>query len=377
MMPALSFTLGLLLAAPADSLAPAPTAWPAFRGDLSTGTGDAGRANLPTTWSEGDKEKIRWKVAVPGKGWASPVIAEGKLWLTTASPDGKTKATMAFDPATGATLHDVPLFPEIKPAFAHAFNSHASPTPVIAEGRVFAHFGSAGTAALDARTGNILWQKTDLKCDHWRGAASSPIVVGNKLILLFDGHDQQYVVALDVRTGEILWKTDRKIKYSSDDGDIKKAYATAAVLDVGGQKQLVCPSAEQTIAYHPETGAELWRVGHGGMNGSARPIGGNGLLFLTSGHNGQLLAVNPTGATGLLPSSAIVWKLSRDVPTRPSILLVGEHLYMVDDRGMASCVAAKTGKIAWKERVGGEYSASPLHANGNIYLFDQDGRTHV
>ena len=258
--------------------------WPGFRGP--TGDGHAAGKNVPTTWSE--KENVRWKTEIHGKGWSSPVVLGDQVWVTTAdelldpNPPMKkgggapanpvkevTLCAVCVDRKTGAVLHDLKLHVVEKPQYCHPFNSYASPTPFIEEGRLYAHFGSLGTFGVDTATGKVLWKRTDLKCDHFRGPGSSPAVYGDLLYLIFDGFDLQYVVALDKKTGETKWKTDRKIKYSSDNGDYKKAYATPVLVTVGGKDWLVCPSAECTMAYDPKTGAELWRFTHGGMNGSA------------------------------------------------------------------------------------------------------------
>jgi len=183
-----------------------------------------------------------------------------------------------------------------------------------------------------------------------------------------------------------VWKTDRKIHYGSnnDNGDWKKAYATAALFEVGGRQQLVCPSAQCTVAYDPKTGAELWRLNHGGMNGAARPVMGDGLLYLTSGHPAQLLAVRPEtkpAAGGVLPPEAVAWTAAKNVPvpTRPSLILDGGLVYLLSDNGVASCLEAATGKVVWSERVKGgeEFSASPILAGGHIYCCAQSGKTFV
>ena len=262
---------------------------------------------------------------------------------------------VCVDTSTGKIQHDIKLGTEQNPAYCHPFNSYASPTPFIEPGRLYAHFGSHGTWAVDTATGKPLWERRDLRCDHFRGPASSPIVYGDLLYLIFDGFDLQYVAALDKATGETVWKTDRKIKYKTDNGDYKKAYATPAIFLVDGNPQLVCPSAECTIAYDPKTGNEIWRVSHGGMNGSARPVMADGLVYLTSGHDKKLLALKP-GATGLIPADSVKWLAAKDVSTRPSLLIDGGLLYMVSDNGIASCLDAATGKVYYSERIDGEYS---------------------
>lgn len=393
-MPAHLLLLPALLAV--ASAAVGGDSWPGFRGPTADGRSEA--KNPVTTWSE--NENVLWKTAVHGKGWSSPVVLGDHLWVTTADevPDtnppplpkkGGAPANpikevhlhaVGVDRTTGKVSHDIKLGTVRNPQYCHPFNSYASCTPFVEAGRLYAHFGSLGTWCVDTGTGKVLWERRDLECDHFRGPASSPVVAGDSLYLIFDGFDQQYVTALDKRTGKTRWKTDRKIKYSTDNGDYKKAYATPAMFIVGGREVLVCPSAECTVAYDPKSGAELWRVAHGGMNGAGRPIMGDGLLYLTSGHNGRLLAVKadaPPDATGFLPKEAVAWTATKNVPTRPSLLLDGDLLFAVSDQGIASCWEAKTGKVLWAERLDGEFSASPVLAGGRVYCCNQSGKTFV
>jgi outer membrane protein assembly factor BamB len=346
--------------------------WPAFRGPNGNGVAESKAG--PTQWSE--TSNIRWKTAIHGKGWSSPVIWDNQIWMTTATEDGKELFAVCVDRETGKVVHDLKVFTVERPAFCHAFNSYASPTPVVEAGQVYVHFGSAGTACLDTATGKVLWERRDLPCDHFRGAGSSPIVHGDLLFLTFDGFDLQYVTALDKRTGRTVWKQDRTIQYSTSDGDYKKAFATPAILKVNGQEHLICPSAEATIAYDPRTGGEIWRVIHGGMNAASRPVFARGMVYLTSGHTMHLLAVR-LGENGDLTPKAIEWKAIRGIPTRSSLLPVGDLLFMVNDNGIASCLDARTGKSHWQQRLGGAFSASPVHAGGHVYYADEQGKTHV
>ena len=380
-----------LLAAPAF---PADN-WPGYRGPTGDGVSDA--KNLPTEWSE-DKN-IRWKTAIHGKGWSSPVVWGDQVWMTTAEEvrgTGKvnpkdtggasgvkvekvTFYAVCVNRKTGSIVHDIKIAEETNPAFCHDFNSYASPTPVIEAGRVYVHFGSHGTWCLDTATGKPLWDRRDLKCNHYRGPGSSPILYKNLLVMIFDGSDYQYVVALDKATGHTAWKKDRNIKYASENGDYKKAYATAQVIDVEGKPQLVCPSAEDTIVYEPITGEELWRFHHlkkSTMNAAGRPIAGHGLIYLTSGNPNQLMALK-LGGSGLVPKDAVTWESGKGVPNRPSLLIVGDLLFMINEEGIMSCLDAKTGKQYWSERQNGEYTASPLYADGYIYLANQTGKTIV
>jgi outer membrane protein assembly factor BamB len=372
--------------------------WPGFRGPTGDGHSDTG--NLPISWGEEDAKNILWKTKIHGKAWSSPVVLGNRVWLTTADellpeegspaksaakgkggpPANPVKEVTFFavcvDRSSGKIVHNIELGSEKNPAFCHPFNSYASSTPYLEKGRLYAHFGSHGTWCIDTDTGKILWERRDLKCNHFRGPGSSAVVYGDLLFLIFDGSDLQYVTALDKTTGKTVWKTDREIKYSTDNGDFKKAYATPAFFEIGGKTQMICPSAECTIAYDPKTGSELWRIAHGGMNGSARPVMGNDLLYLTSGHTGKLMAIKPSG-NGMLSKDAIVWQAGKGVPTRPSLLLDGELLYMVSDNGIASCLDALTGYVYWSERLDGEFSASPVLAGKNIYCCNQIGKTFV
>ncbi|QJW98154.1 PQQ-binding-like beta-propeller repeat protein [Frigoriglobus tundricola] len=377
---------------------PGGDSWPGFRGP--TANGHAACTSAPTQWTEkGDKrENIRWKTAVHGKGWSSPVVLGDQIWVTTADevldpnppvskggpPANLVKEASYFavcvDRKSGTIVHDIRLRTESKPQYCHPFNSYASPTPYLEPGRLYAHFGSHGTFCVDTATGKVLWGRTDFPCDHFRGPGSSAAVYGDLLYLIFDGADRQYVVALDKRTGETKWKADRKIKYPNDNGDNKKAYATPALFTVGGKEVLVCPSAECTMAYDPKTGAELWRFTHGGMNGSARAVMDGDLLYLNSGHTAKLFALRPDGLSGAVPKSAVAWESGKDVKhvaVRPSLLVANGLLFMVSDSGVASCVDAKTGKPQWSERLDGEYSASPVFAGGNVYFCNQSGKTFV
>ncbi len=343
--------------------------WPEFRGPR--GDGATNSTGLPVEF--GEKHNLTWKVAIHGKGWASPVIWGDQIWTVTATEDGKQMYALCVDKQSGKILHDVLVFENADPAFCHPTNSYASCTPAIEEGRVYVHFGSYGTACLDTSNGNVLWTRRDFSCDHFRGPASSPVLSDELVFLTFDGFDQQYVVALDKKTGETVWKRERSIDYQTTNGDRKKAYSTPALINVAGQQQLVSPAAMATIAYDPATGKELWTVRHGGMNAAARPLHGNGLVYVTAGDGGtSLVAINPQGS-GDITGSNIEWSTGKSIPKRSSQILVDGLLYMVNDSGVASCFGAKTGIIIWQKRLSGTYWASPLYADGKIYLFSQEG----
>lgn len=354
------------LLVPALSTTRAETNWPEFRGPQ--GDGHASEADLPVAL---DASSVNWETEIHGKGWSSPVVWGNQIWLTTATEDGTQMSVLCVDRTSGKVVLDQVLLQTENPAFCHPMNSYASPTPVVEEGRVYVHFGSYLTACLDTESGDVLWQRRDLECDHHRGPASSPIVDGDKLFIAYDGFDVQYVVALDKQTGKTLWKRDRKINYGTDNGDLKKAYCTATMIEVDGVKQLVYPSAIATIAYDPKTGQELWTVYHKGMNASARPIYAEGLVLITNGM-GSMVAVSPTGR-GDITGTAVAWSAERAVAKKSSLLIVDGLLYMNSDDGILSCRDPKTGEIHWQKRAGGKYAASPIYADGRIYFFGIDG----
>jgi outer membrane protein assembly factor BamB len=347
--------------------------WPQFRGPRADGQSLA--RGLPITF--GESENVRWKTPVHGKAWSSPVVWDQQIWMTTATKDGAELGVVGVDAESGRIVHDVVVFKIAKPQFCHPMNSYGTPTPVIEKGRVYIHFGMYGTACLDTATAKLLWTRQDFSCNHFRGPASSPIVVGDLLVLTFDGIDVQYLVALDKASGKTMWKRDRDIVYDTDDNDYWKAYSTPAVLSVNGQQQLVSPSAGATIAYVPKTGEEIWRVRSGGMNAAALPLFGNGLVYATSAAGGyQLFAVRPEGR-GDVTDSHVAWKFAKNVPTRSSQILVGERLFMISDAGVISCIDAKSGQSVWQQRLGGAFSASPLFAEGRVYFFGEEGEVPV
>jgi outer membrane protein assembly factor BamB len=356
--------------------------WPQFRG--VDGTGASIEDNLPLTWSE--QRNVRWKTAIHDRGWSSPVVLGQQVWVTTATPDGRRLSALALDQDTGKTLHDLELFRVDHPQYAHPFNSYASPTPVIEHGRIYVTFGSAGTAAVDTRTGKVIWERRDLECNHHRGAGSSPILFFNLLIMHFDGSDVQYVIALDKQTGKTVWRTERTIDFKDlepdgkpkDQGDLRKAYSTPHIVWIDKKPILISLGSMAMYGYDPMTGKELWRLeDRSGFSSSTRPVLGHGLVFYPTGFpTGELVAVQlKSKAGGVAPE--VAWRFARGAPEKPSLVVAGDLIIMVDDAGIVTSVEAKTGEMVWRARVGGTHSASPLLAGGRVYFFDEAGKTTV
>jgi outer membrane protein assembly factor BamB len=338
--------------------------WPQFRGP--TGQGVSEERNLPLTWSE--TKNIRWKTAIPGRGWSSPVIQGDRIWLTTATEEGRSLRAIAVDVNTGAIQQDVEVFRLKSPKLLNAKNSFASPTPVIEGDRIYLHFGAYGTACI-TQAGEIVW-KTKLEYDNGQhGPGGSPVLYDDLLIVSCDGLEQQFVVALDKATGKVRWKKPR---------EGYQAYTTPLVVSLPGGDQVISPGAFQAIAYEPRTGKEIWRVRYAeGFSNVPRPVYGNELVYICTGfQEPSLLAVRLDGR-GDVTKSKIAWKLDRGIPRTSSPLLVGNELYIVSDNGIATCIDAKTGDELWRARFGGNYSASPIYADGRIYFLSEEGESIV
>jgi outer membrane protein assembly factor BamB len=337
--------------------------WPQFRGP--DGQGHSSERALPLTWSE--KENVRWKVPIPGRGWSSPAIAAGRIWLTTATGGDRSLRAICLDRDTGRERQTVELFHLAAADPINGKNSYASPTPLLEGDNVYLHFGPYGTACITS-SGEIVWS-TRLKYSPQHGPGGSPALFEDLLIISCDGQDIQYVVALDKRTGEIRWKTSRA-GY--------QAYTTPLVIQAAGRAQIISPGAHRAIAYDPRTGKEIWWVRYGqGFSNVPRPVFGAGLVFICSGFfEPALLAVRPDG-TGDVTKTHIAWTLKRGAPLTPSPLLVGEELYVISDSGIATCLDAKSGAEHWRARLGGNFSASPVYADGRIYFLNEEGETTV
>ena len=359
-----SMVFSLLLAA---QLVLAAEDWPQFRGP--GGQGHSSETGLPIEWSE--TKNVAWKVPVPGRGWSSPVVAGGRVWLTSATNVQRDTSLrlMAFEAETGKPALDVEVFRVRGTDLLNPKNSHASPTPIVEGDRVYVHFGAQGTAAVST-SGTVLW-KTRLQYESQHGNGGSPELAGDVLVINCDGFDQAFVAALDKNTGKVRWRRDRREPHS-------QAYSTPLAIQAGDRAQVVSVGAFTASSYDVQTGKELWRVSYAdGFSNVPRPVYGAGLVFIATGFNQpSLLAVRPDG-TGDVTKSHVAWKLSRGAPLTPSPIVVGDALYLVSDNGIASCVDARTGEVRWQQRFGHAYSASPVFADGRLYFMDEEGRTTV
>lgn len=374
---------------------------PQFRG--VDGDGIARGTKAPLIFS--DVENVAWKTDLPGKGWSSPVVSGGKLWVTTAievfpteeertalltkagddpkvfAQRGIAKAItlklLKIDLASGEIEKEADLVHIDEPNPIHKTNSYASPTPVLDEGNIFCHFGTYGTYCLKQSDLSLVWERR-IPLEHGVGPGSSPFILNDLLVLICDGIDRQFVTALHKSSGEVVWLKDRP-EMDAPDGDQKKSFDTpVSTIDRLGRHQLICMGSQWVVAYVPETGEELWKVRHGkGFSVVPRPVVGHGMVYLSTGFGkAELWAIRLDGS-GDVTETHVVWKEKRNIPTKPSPLLVGDRIFIINDTGIATCFDAIDGTTIWTERVGGNYSASPLLVDGKIYLANHDGEVIV
>jgi outer membrane protein assembly factor BamB len=354
------------------AIAPAVADYPQFRGPA--GDGHATASSLPTTWNE--TTNVAWKTPIPGKGWSSPSLHRGRLYLTTAAPNDPDQPTgdlslraYCLDAASGEVKWWREVFVQSAAAAPkiHSKNSHASPTPLVAGERLYVHFGHQGTAALDL-DGNVLWRNDRIKYPPVHGNGGSPILVDGKLIFTCDGASEPAVVALDAASGDEAWRFDRP-----GDPAKKFSFCTPLAIDVAGTTQVICPGSGVVNALDPATGGEIWRVHYDGYSVIPKPVFSQGLVFISTGYDSPtVMAIRPDGK-GNVTESHVAWTLKKGAPHTPSLLVVGDELYMVSDKGIATCVDARTGKEHWQERIGGNYSSSLVYADGKIYIQSEEG----
>ena len=348
--------------------------WPQFRGTTANGVSSALR--VPVRWSSTDH--VVWKTPIPGGGWSSPVLADGRLYLTTAVTDETDSdvslRALCIDAADGQILWNVEVLKPEKAATkqVHTKNSLASSTPIVAENRLYVHFGHMGTAALDLN-GDIVWTQQELQYPPVHGNGGSPVLVDDVLAFSCDGASDPFVAALDQATGEVRWKTPRNTSATKT-----FSFSTPIVLDVDGIRQIISAGSGFVGAYDPRDGREIWRVNYGeGYSVVPRPVYAHGLLFVATGFNrARLLAINPVAARGDATDN-VIWTYDRGVSLTPSVVAVGDSIYLVSDNGVATCLDARTGKAHWTERLEGGFSASPVFADGKIYFTNESGTTFV
>lgn len=380
--------------------------WPSFRGPVASGVADGFPA--PERWDATKGEGILWKTPVPGIAVSSPIVWGDRLFVTTAvSSDPKasfrhglygdvepssdvavhTWRVLALDKKTGKVLWDKVAHEGTPKTKRHPKSSQASATPATDGRIVVAHFGSEGLYAYDARDGKLLW-KRDLGLlnagwfydpDYEWGVASSPILWQDLVIVQCDIQQGSFVAAFRKTDGAPVWRTER---------DEIPSWPTPTVAEIGGRAELVTQATKFIRGYDPRTGAELWRLGPNSEVTTPTPIVAHGLVYVTNGYRGiqPIYAIRLGGSGDLtLPegkesSDFVAWSKKRGGPYTPTPVVYGDHLYSVTNQGVLTCWDAKTGTQVYQKRIGdqgGAYSASPVAADGKLYLAMEDGEVNV
>jgi outer membrane protein assembly factor BamB len=341
--------------------------WAQFRGPDGQGRADV--RDLPTEWSP--SHNVVWREEIPGSGWSSPIIQRARLYLTTAvQPAGGGNLSLralCLDTHTGKVIWSTEVF-SVPPVQGHQKNSHASPTPIIDGNRLYVHFGPYGTAALDLN-GKVVWRNTSLKYSSVHGNGGSPILVGSALIFSCDGASNPFIVGLNKATGEVLWRTPRNTGAKRT-----FSFSTPLAIAVNGRTQVISPTSGAVIAYDPKDGKEIWRVRYPeGYSVVPCPVFGHGMVYVSSAFDNPVLyAIRPDGQ-GDVTDTHVAWSIAKGAPKTSSPLIAGNEIYFVSDAGIMTCADAKTGTVHWQERVGGNYSASPVFADGKIFVQSEEG----
>ncbi len=357
--------------------------WPSFRGP--GGQGHSAETGLPLEWSA--THGVAWKTPIPGEGWSSPVVWGDKIFVTTATEGGTQCRVLCLSAADGSILWNTHVFDQV-PSRKEGKNSYATPTPVVDGRQVYAVFGDGSVVAL-GMDGSAVWTNRDVKFYSRHGLGSSPVLHHGLLIMPYDGSqkvetagqypkvtdeertgwqlpwDKSELAALDAKTGKRVWTGKRGLS--------RIAHTTPVIYQEGGADRLLSVAGDVVQSFDPKSGERLWSVAAQGEGTVPSPVIADGMIFTSSGYEKTLLrAVR-------LDGKGVVWEQKKGTPTLPSLLYVKPYLYGVTDNGVATCWQPATGELVWQERLGEKqtYSASPVYADGRIYLTSEKGETVV
>ena len=348
--------------------------WTRFRGP--NGQGRTLERNLPLQWSE--DSNVAWKTTIPGQGWSSPIVSGDHIFVTTATDEGASCRVIGIDRTSGEILWDSEVHRQI-PGPKRAQNSYATPTPVSDGARIYAAFYDGTIVAVDF-DGKLVWKNEDVDFHSLHGLGASPMLVGGLIVMPFDGSsreeqrvgwkepwDQAVLLAVDKETGNTKWRGKRGLS--------RVGHVTAIAIENG--QTVVSAGGDRVQAHDVETGERIWSVYSQGEGVTPSPVLGEGLIFTSSGFEEPTLRAIRPGGQGDVTESHIAWEQKRGVPALPSPLYVEPFLYTITRDNILHCIEAKSGEIVWQERLDGNYSASPLLADGRIYITSEEGITTV
>ena len=338
------------------------------------------QGKIATTWNE--SKNVKWRTEIHGKGWSTPVIMGDQIWITTATEDGRKMYAVCVSKESGKILHDILVLENEKVKWKNEMNTYATPSPVSADGYVYTEFGVYGTVCIEAKSGRIIWKRTDVSPENIpHGPASSPIIFKNIIILQHDATNTHRITALNSKTGATVWQVNRPSEfYEGLREDWHKSHSTPIIISVYGKDQLISEGSQLCQVFDPETGKEIWRVTYGGGDGTvSNPLFWNGIVFINTGNSKkELWAVKPDGK-GDVTDTHVIWKCKENVPGISTPVISNGLIFMVNSKGILSCLDAKTGQLIWKEKLQGNYNfnSAPVSIEDRIYFTDMDGVTTV
>lgn len=357
--------------------------WPDKHGPSLDGVVPSASAQkVPLKWSE--NENVAWKVAYKGMGHSSPIILGDGVWFTSATEDGSEQYVYCVDRKSGEIKHELTLYKNESPEeLGNSINTYATPSCVAEDGAVYVHFGTYGTAKLNSKTAEVIWERKDIKVRHFRGPASSPVLYKESLILTFDAIDQQFLMALDKNTGKTLWKTTRSVDFQDledgkpkRDGDFRKAFGTPGFADVNGKTQILSVGSRAAYGYDADSGKEIWILEHSNYNAAVRPIyvPEHKIAVLNTGSSKAMLHGIQLDSTtrGNINNTHVKWSQRYGSSYCMPIYHQG-YLYQVTQTGKLSCTEIKSGEVTWKESMRKSYMASPILFDGKILIMDDEG----
>jgi outer membrane protein assembly factor BamB len=340
--------------------------WPRWRGP--SGQGLVSGSGYVDRWSA--TENVRWKTPVPGSGNSSPIVWGDRIYLTTSYDGGQRLSVLAYQRSTGKPLWEV-FAPDGRTARSHQKNGYASATASSDGERVYVSLGARGLLAVTV-DGTVAWHTDVGGVNNYHGPAGSALLYRDRLILYQDQQPGGFIAAYDARTGKTIWQTRRAATVG---------WGTPAAIRAGGRTEVVVNGQNRVHAYNPDTGAELWSCAGPTFEVIPTPVVGHGLVFCSSGRAGPTLAIRP-GGSGDVTGSHLEWQTPRGSPFVPSPIVVGDHLYMVNDmQSIGTCFDARTGKTIWQDRLGEAaregFSASPVSVDGKVFFTNDEGQTFV
>ena len=361
--------------------------WPAWRGP--TGDGRCAEKDLPTSWST--TKNVRWKVKLPDEGNSTPVVWGDRIFLTQASDKtlwppkkwngpavAQTRALWCLHRDDGRILWKKEVVYKEKEA-THSTNPFCSASPVTDGERVVVSFGSAGMFCYDMDGKKELWRKDLGKLEHLWGNASSPVLYKNLAILWCGPGERQFLLAVDKTNGEQVWRHDEPGgKYGDDSKDWLGSWCTPLVARVGDHDELIVNVPHKVKAFDPGSGKELWSCSGMGRLAYTSPVcSPDGIVVAMSGFHGPALAVK-AGGKGDVTKTHRLWHHDKKIPQRiGSPVIVGDHVYILEEQGLARCFELKTGKEVWSERAGGTSWSAMVAAGDRLYVTNHAGETHI